>query len=949
MPSDREMGPAGDACASYERKKRSGSGNRLSPLRDAEPVWTHDGSDAASPVPWHALPAEECMRRLGSSPEGLSQAEARRRLARYGPNQVEEIPPPNLLRLAFHQFTSPLIYILLVAGVVTALLGEWIDAGVIAAALLLNAAIGFMQEHQAERSLRTLMRSLAPRARILRDGQERVCDSRDLVPGDVVLLESGTRVPADLRLLTTIALQIDESLLTGESVPVVKRPEPVAPETPLADRRGMAYAGTIVTSGRGRGLVIATGRETELGKIAAVSREEVQPETPLQRQIGQFTRTLALVVLVTIVAIAVVGLARGEDPLSIFTFAVAAAVSIVPEGLPIVVTIVLAVSVQRMARRNAIIRHLPAVETLGSTTVIGTDKTGTLTENRMAVRAIWSAGEFLWLEPPGRTDAEGMPGGHNPSPPKAEQVQRVEELSPAGLTLIAGVLPNEARLMPAEDGAWGGIGDPTEVALLIAAARLGLVQEDVRALFPPVAEVPFEPERRFSAAACRSGGELYLFVKGAPERVLEMSNSWLTLHGPAPLDRDQILAAASTMGQYGLRVLAMAYRRLDHEPEDVAELLHPSGLTFLGLQGMWDPPRVGVKDAIARCRQAGIRVVMITGDHADTASAIATELGIAPAGAPVLIGTQLSALDDEQLREAVRDVDVYARVEPIHKLRIVRALQAHGEVVAVTGDGVNDAPALRAANVGIAMGRSGTDVAREAADVVLADDNFVTLAAAVEEGRGAFDNLRKATFFLVSTSAAMLVTLPAAVLLGWPLPLLPAQLLWLNVVTDSLQDVTMAFEPKEPELMRRRPRPREEGILSPVLWERMLLSGVVMAAGTLWLFDWTLETTGSLDLARTVAMTTVVIYQVFQAWNARSTTRSIFQINPLSNRYLFIANAASLAIHVAALYLPPTQFVLRVEPIALEVWWRIALVAASLLVMVELHKLVRRRWPLGSP
>ncbi|MCM8749309.1 HAD-IC family P-type ATPase [Thermomicrobiaceae bacterium CFH 74404] len=910
------------------------------------PVHATGSQSTVSAESWHALSAEECLRRLGSTSSGLSQAEARQRLQRYGPNQVEEIRPPNLLRLALHQFTSPLIYILLVAGVVTALLGEWIDAVVIAAALLLNAAIGFTQEYQAERSLRSLMRSLAPRARVLRDGRERMCDSRDLVPGDVVLLESGMRVPADLRLFATVALQVNESLLTGESVPVVKRPEPVPAETPLAERRCMAYAGTIVSSGRGRGVVVATGRETELGKIAAASRQEVQPETPLQRQIGQFTRTLAFIVLVVIVVLALVGLARGQAPLAIFVFAVAAAVSIVPEGLPIVVTIVLAVSVQRMARRNAIVRYLPAVETLGSTTVIGTDKTGTLTENRMVVRAVWSAGDLVWMEMPGEADP-AAPRSRNPILPKVEVPEIIEQLSPVELTLVAGVLPNEARLVRGEDNTWAGIGDPTEVALLVAGAAWGLLQEEVRSLLPVVAEVPFEPERRFSAAVCRSGGALYLFVKGAPERVLEMSTSWLTNEGPVSLDREQILAALSLMGRHGLRVLAMAYRRLDQEPDDIAELLQPGQLTFLGLQGMWDPPRAGVEDAVARCREAGIRVVMITGDHADTALAIAEELGIAPRASRVLTGVELSSMDDEQLRRVVRDVNVYARVEPVQKLRIVRALQAQGEVVAVTGDGVNDAPALRAANVGIAMGRSGTDVAREAADIVLADDNFVTIVAAVEEGRGAFDNLRKATFFLVSTSAAMLVALPAAMVLGWPLPLLPAQLLWLNVVTDSLQDITMAFEPKESDLMRRRPRPRNEGILSPVLWERMLLSGLVMAAGTLWLFDWTLESTGSLALARTVALTTVVIFQVFQAWNARSTSRSIFQISPFSNRYLFVANAASLAIHVMALYLPPTQFVLRVEPLPLELWLQILLVAVWLLVAVELHKLLRRRWPSG--
>jgi magnesium-transporting ATPase (P-type) len=943
MSFDRQTGMTDERHAGHRGRDRSPRATGPGQTQRAGVLGTENA------VLWHALSAEACVSRLQSSPKGLTQAEARHRLVRFGPNQIEEIPPPSVLRLILHQFASPLIYILLVAAIVTSLLGEWIDTGVIVAVLLLNAAIGFTQEYQAERSLRSLMRSLAPKARVLRGGVELIIDSRELVPGDLVLLESGSRVPADLRLLATVALQIDESVLTGESVPVVKRPDPVIAESPLGDRSCMAYAGTVVTSGRGRGVVVATGRETELGRIAIASREAVQPQTPLQRQVGQFARVIALVVLVMVVALVGVGLLRGEAPLLVFTYAVAGAVAIVPEGLPIVVTIVLAVSVQRMARRNAIVRHLPAVETLGSTTVIGTDKTGTLTENRMVVRAIWSAGEMRWLESPGAPSPDRPLAGRHPNPPKLEQVRRIDALSPVELTLLAGVLSNEARLAPGTDGTWSGIGDPTEVALLIAAATLGLVQDDVRTSFPPVAEVPFEPERRFSAAVCDCDGEFYLFVKGAPERLLEMSSAWLTANGPMPLDHDQILGAAATMGQRGLRVLAMAYSRLDRVPKDVTELLEPTRLTFLGLQGMWDPPRPGVKDAIAACQRAGIRVVMITGDHAETAKAIAAELGIAPAGAPVLTGVQLSAMDDEQLRDAAREITVYARAEPVHKLRIVRALQEHGEVVAVTGDGVNDAPALRAANVGIAMGQSGTDVAREAADIVLADDNFVTIAAAVEEGRGAFDNLRKATFFLVSTGAAMLVALPTAMFLEWPLLLLPAQLLWLNLVTNGLQDVMMAFEPKEPGIMQRQPRARAEGILASVLWERTLLSGVVMTIGVLWLFNWTLETTGSLELARSVALTSAVMYQVFQVWNARSATRSIFQMNPFSNPYLFIANAGAFVIHVAALYLPPTQFVLRVEPIPLEFWSRIVLFAASLIVAVELHKLVRRRWPLGSP
>jgi len=947
MPSDRQTGGTDERDAGHRGERTAARRDR--PAKATDPGQTQRAGvlGRADAVLWHTLSAEACMSRLQSRPEGLTEAEARRRLARFGPNQIEEIPPPSLLGLILHQFVSPLIYILLVAAIVTSLLGEWIDTGVIVAVLLLNAAIGFTQEYQAERSLRSLMRSLAPRARVLRAGLEHIIDSRELVPGDLVLLESGSRVPADLRLLATIALQIDESVLTGESVPVIKRPDPVLADSPLGDRSCMAYAGTVVTSGRGRGVVVATGRETELGQIAVASREAVQPLTPLQRQMGHFARVIAFVVLVMVVAIVGVGLLRGEAPLLVFTYAVAGAVAIVPEGLPIVLTIVLAVSVQRMARRNAIVRHLPAVETLGSTSVIGTDKTGTLTENRMVVRAIWSAGELHWLGSPGTTEPDGTLATRHPNPDTLEQAKRIEALSPTELTLLAGVLSNEARLTSEADGTWSGIGDPTEVALLIAAATHGLVQDNVRTAFPPVAEVPFEPERRFSAAVCHCDGEYVLFVKGAPERLLEMSSAWLTANGPAPLDRDQILAAAATMGRHGLRVLAMASRRLDRVPEDITDLLAPTGLTFLGLQGMWDPPRPGVKDAIAACQRAGIRVVMITGDHAETAKAIAVELGIAPADAPVLTGTQLSAMDDEQLREAVRQITVYARAEPVHKLRIVRAFQEHGEVVAVTGDGVNDAPALRAANVGIAMGRSGTDVAREAADIVLTDDNFVTIAAAVEEGRGAFDNLRKATFFLVSTGAAMLVALPTAMFLEWPLLLLPAQLLWLNLVTNGLQDVMMAFEPKEPGIMQRRPRFLTEGILAPVLWERTLLSGIVMTIGVLWLFDWTLATTGSLQLARSVALTSAVMYQVFQVWNARSATRSVFQMNPFSNPYLFIANVGAFAIHVAALYLSPTQFVLRVEPIPLEFWSRIVLVAASLIVAVELHKLARRRWPIG--
>ncbi len=896
--------------------------------------------------PWHALSPEETLRALATTPQGLSSAEARRRLAHFGPNRLAQVPPPNPLLILLHQFASPLIIALGLAAVVAGALGEWVDASVIVAALAVNALFGFIQEWRAESAIRSLMRYLSPKARVLRDGVEQIVESERLVPGDIVLLESGMRVPADLRLLATVALMIDESVLTGESVPVAKRPEPVDRDTPVADRTCMAYLGTIVTSGRGRGVVVATGTRTEVGRIAAVAQREVAPPTPLQQQLARFARTVSLVVLVGILAIGAIGLARGDDLATLLTFAVGAAVAIVPEDLPVILTIVLAVSVQRMARRNAIVRHLPAVETLGSTTVIGSDKTGTLTENRMTARLVWAAGQEQDLS---ATETPCDPAARTPPPLERASFRKLREQRTAHeLVLLGGELANEAQLGASKrDGeAESGVGDPTDLALLRAAQQLLGDVTLLRQRFQTLALLPFEPERRFAAILCATDERPILFVKGAPERVLDMCAYWLSEHGLVPIDRQTIADAAAALARRGFRVLGVAAG--ETEKQDESAFANLEGLVFLGLVALWDPPRAGVKEAIARCHAAGIRVLMITGDHAGTAAAIAAELGIAPPGSPVLTGRDLAHLDDETLRERVRTVNVYARVEPEQKLRIVRALQSLGETVAVTGDGVNDAPALRAADVGVAMGKSGTDVAREAADIVLADDNFVTIAAAVEEGRAATDNLRKATFFLLSTGAATAVILPTALFLGLPLPFYPAQLLWLNLVTNGIQDIALAVEPKERDLMHRRPRPRREGILSALLWERVALSGVVMAIGTLWIFEYTLATFGSLDLARTVALTTMVLFQTFQVGNARSSTQSLFRLPPLSNRFLFIATAAALALHIVALHVPFLQFVLRVQPIPLELWPRMILVAVTIVLAVELHKAVRRHWPYPS-
>ena len=894
---------------------------------------TAAGPDPQFQRPWHALDRSEVETILGAGTHGLTEAEIEARLAHYGPNQLEEAPPPNNLAILLHQFQSPLIYILVAATVVTALLGKYIDSAVIAAVLALNAAIGFTQERQAEISVRALMGLVAPRARVVREGREWEVESRDLVPGDLVLLESGSRVPADIRLISSTALAVDESLLTGESVPVSKQPAPLEPGVVLAERTNMAYAGSVATSGRGRGYVVETGARTELGVIAEQVRGEAEPVTPLQQRMTQFARVVGVAVAIGSLLAFIIGLAVGESAEDMFLVAVALAVAAIPEGLPVAFTITLAIGVRRMARRNAIVRRLPAVETLGSTTVIGSDKTGTLTENRMTVQQVWAAGRSFTLGHDGSREHHVLPEGG--------EGMALAEHHPFYLTLLTGVLTNEAQIYLTEDG-YESQGDPTEAALLIAAAGMGIEPEEARSEYGEYAEIPFESERQYSASIREHAGRHLVFVKGAPERLLAMSAEMISDEGPVFLDRDEVHRAAAEMASRGLRVLAMAYRVLGEPPLDAEDMPEPEGLTFLGLQGMKDPSRPGVREAIAGCREAGIRVLIITGDHAQTAAAIGRELGIAGDGAPILTGADLASMDDEVLRQRVKEVSIYARAAPEDKLRVVRALRSHGEVVAVTGDGVNDAPALKAADIGIAMGKSGTDVAREASDMVLADDNFVSIYAAVEEGRITFDNVRKVTFFLISTGAASIVTILTALALRWPVPFLPAQLLWLNLVTNGLQDMALAFEPGERGVLKRPPRRRGEGIISPLLWERTLVAGLVIAIGTLLLFRWELDRTDDLQQARTMALTTMVLFMMFHVGNSRSEFESAFQKSPFSNPFLFFATAAALAVHVAAIYLPPTQFVLRVEPIEFQAWARIVLVAVSIVAVVELHKLARR-------
>ncbi|MEX2160118.1 MAG: HAD-IC family P-type ATPase [Dehalococcoidia bacterium] len=894
-----------------------------------------NGSQCAAPGDaerhWWALTPDGAMSALDTSADGLSQVEAAERLRTFGPNELAAKAGVNLAAILLRQFTSPLIYILLVAALVTIVLQEYIDSCIIGAVLLMNAVIGFNQEYRAERSMEALRKLATTRAHVIRNARERQIDARELAPGDIVLLDAGAKVPADCRIVHSTALEADESLITGESTTVAKSNAPLAEDTPVPDRASMLLTGTVVTRGRGRAVVVATGYRTQLGLIAeSVGRiEEAQP--PLLRRMDRFARIVGIAVLVASAAGFLMGLAMGEDAHDLFLTLVALAVAAIPEGLPVVLTITLAIGVKRMAARHVIMRRLPAVETLGSCDVIGSDKTGTLTQNRMTVARVFTEGQVFHVTGGGyEASGQFLLDG---------RMADVAASSPLRLTLLAGALCNDAAIVQT-DGELEVHGDPTETALLVAAAKAGLFKDELEERYPRQAEIPFDPERRYAATLHEDEGAPRLFVKGAPEQILEMCTD---ATGEPALDRQRVLQAAHDMASDGLRVLAMAYRELASPPEELIAEEHLTGLTFLGLQGMIDPPREEAMQAVRGCQQAGIRVIMITGDHATTGLAIAQELGIAGEEGRSLTGADLDQLDDAALHEAARETAVYARVSPEQKLRIVTAIQGLGHTMAVTGDGVNDGPALKAADIGVAMGRSGTDVAKEASDMVITDDNFASIFAAVEEGRIVFDNVRMVTFFLIATGVGTVLAVLASILFRFQLPLLPAQLLWLNLVTNGIQDVALAFEPGEKDVLRRPPRPRGEGIISPVLWERTAIAGAVMAAGTVLLFLLEVHGDASSERARTVALTTMVLFQVFHVGNSRSEHLSAFAKSPFSNRLLFVGTAIALAIHIGALYLPPTQYILRVEPLDLWMWPRMIAVALAVIVAVELHKLVRRQ------
>ncbi len=813
---------------------------------------THQAPEKATPA-WHALHLDDVFQRISGRLEGLTATEAEDRLTRFGPNLLKPPKRRGPAERFLLQFHNVLIYVLLAAAVTTALLQHWIDTGVILGVVFINAIIGFIQEGKAEKALAAIRDMLSLQATVLRDGRRGVLPAEKLVPGDIVHLQSGDKVPADLRLVHVKRLQIQEAALTGESVPVEKSSAHVDETTTIADRQCMAYSGTLVSYGQGTGVVVETGDRTEIGRIGAMLAEVQTLTTPLLLQLARFARWLTLAILVIAGLTMIFGVVvRHYSATEMFLAAVGLAVAAIPEGLPAIMTIALAIGVQRMARRNAIIRRLPAVETLGSVTVICSDKTGTLTRNEMTVQSVATARHMfdvtgVGYEPSGifvRDGAEIHPDDH----PVLSEITR------------AALLCNEAELRKTDDG-WIMEGDPTEGALLTLAAKAGLDLDFERKSSPRTDIIPFESEHRFMATLHHGHqghqGHGFVYVKGAPERVLEMCATQRLHDGDEALDPEHWQATAEDIAARGQRVLAIAWRSADTEHRDLTYADVEGNLTLLGLVGLIDPPRRAAIDAIARCQAAGIRVKMITGDHAITAQAIARQIGLANPDA-VVTGQQLDDIDADRLRGTAAETDVFARASPEHKLRLVEALQAGGQVVAMTGDGVNDAPALKRANVGVAMGVKGTEAAKEAAEMVLFDDNFASIAHAVEEGRTVYENLKKSITFILPTNGGEAFTLIIAILMGTALPITAVQILWVNMITAVTLALALAFEPTERDMMKRPPRPADEPLLTGYMVWRIAFVSAILVAGTFGLFLWERAHGADEALARTVAVNTLV-------------------------------------------------------------------------------------------
>lgn len=889
---------------------------------------------------WHALATDTVLAQLQSTAAGLSSGEARERLQQQGPNALPAAASRSMLARFLSQFNNLLIYVLLGSAVVTALLQHWVDTGVILAVVLINAVFGFVQEGRAEKALDAVKAMVSSRANVLRDGLRMAVPAEELVAGDCVLLEAGDRVPADLRLLRASSLKLDEAMLTGESVAVDKSADPVAVDAALGDRFSMAYSGTLVAAGQGLGVVVATGPRTELGLISTMLGSVQTLATPLTRLMDRFARQLTITILSLSALMFCFALwVRDYDIADAFIAVVGIAVSAIPEGLPVVMTIALAIGVQRMAARYAIVRSLPAVETLGAVSVICSDKTGTLTRNEMSVRAV--------VLPGSRFDIEGE--GYAPQGRFTLAGEEIEPaLHPQLLHFATGAaLCNDAHVRHAEGTAWTVEGDPMEGALVTLATRAGLDVERLRQDWRRLDEVPFDAVHRYMATLHRPvDAPAVVFVKGAPEQVLAMCRDQQGAEGVQALDAAYWLEQVDALAAKGYRVLGLA----SFAPEDAkdrVDMADVGDLTLLGVLGMIDPPRESAKEAVRECRSAGIAVKMITGDHAATAAAIARELALADT-IRVTSGHELDGLNDAQLIDVARASTVFARTSPEHKLRLVQALQADRSVIAMTGDGVNDAPALKRADIGVAMGITGTAAAKEAAGMVLADDNFATIVAAVKEGRTVYENLRKVIAWTLPTNGGQAIVIVAAILLGLSLPVTPVQILWVNLVTAVALGLTLAFEPPEPTLMQRKPRSPDEQLLQPYLLWRVALVSLLFALGCFGMFEWSLRRGDSVELARTIVVNALVIMEIFYLFSVRYTQGTSLSLRGvLGTPAVLLGVAGVTLVQLLFTYTPPMQALFDSRPVDLAAGLLAIGLGVALLLLLEVEKFLIRWMRLG--
>ena len=886
---------------------------------------------------WHALPYEQVKDILGAPHEGLTAEEAARRLQQFGPNCLP--PPPQRSRLGrfLAQFENFLLQILLGAVVIMVAIGHYTDAGVVLAVVLVNALMGFVQEGKAEQAIRAIQQMLSLQATVIRGGARLTVPAETLVPGDLVLLESGDRVPADLRLQRAKNLQIEEAALTGESVPVAKQIEPVTEGASLGDRSSMAFSGTLVTYGQATGTVVATGGETEIGRISRMLAKVEPLETPLLRHMTHFARTLTIAILTVAAAIFAFGiLARDQPPADLFLAVVTLAVAAIPEALPAVLTIAMAIGVQRMAKRRALVRRLPAVETLGSVSVICSDKTGTLTRNEMTVGTLATAGGTYEVSGAGYEPRGGFSLAGREILPESDPIL-IEAVRTAALC-------NDAGLRRADTG-WVVDGDPMEGALLTLAVKAGIDPERARQHSPRIDYIPFESENRYMATLHRDRGEhAVICVKGAPEQLLEMCSHERTAAGDQPLDVPSWQTLIDGMAGKGQRILGVAIREVGADHRDLREDDLKGGLILLGLFGILDPPRPEAVAAVSECRAAGIRVKMITGDHAATACAIAYQLGFDNTS-EALTGPQIERLTGEELAEQVARVDVFARASPEHKLRLVQALQSRGTVVAMTGDGVNDAPALKRADVGVAMGIKGTEAAKEAAQVVLADDNFASIASAVREGRTVYDNLKKTIAFFLPINGGESLSIVVAILVGVTLPITPLQVLWINMVSSLCLALALAFEPTEPDAMTRPPRSPDEPILSRFLAWRIVFVSTLFLIGIFGIFQWALAQGAEIEKARTLAVNTLVVMEVFYLFSVRFLRTPSLTLRGFVGTPVVLASVSAVVVlQLVFTYAPAMERFFETRPIGLVEGLPVIMAGVLLFLILEIEKAIRHRW-----